>query len=207
MVKNKAYIITKVGGLYKRYGVKSVTMDDVARELAISKKTLYQYFKDKADLIRQVIRHELDLINEKISAVGERKDLNAIEALFSINVVMYEIIDTYNPALIYDIRKYYPDMFDEFQALRWNRMYKNIYENIKQGQTEGLYRKDMIAEIIAKVHVIRLQAKQDVMFEIAPYTRQDVYKEIFIYHLRGICSPAGIKFFEEKLTELKKQGR
>ncbi len=102
-------ILLRVYKLYNRFGIKSVTMDDVARELGISKKTLYQCVKDKSELVEKVVFfntiHHRDLIYKIVA-----QKHNAIEELLEVNRYMNEMLKEQNPTLDYDLRKYYPEI-------------------------------------------------------------------------------------------------
>ena len=100
-------ILGKVRELYMKYGIKSITMDDVARELAISKKTLYQYVTDKDDLVGKFIDNEIEIRQVQICKCF-RVGYNAIEELFEIAAFMNKLMREQNPATEYDLKKYYP---------------------------------------------------------------------------------------------------
>ncbi|TRZ69617.1 MAG: TetR/AcrR family transcriptional regulator, partial [Bacteroidetes bacterium] len=103
-------ILNNVSRLYHRYGIKSVTMDDVASHLSISKKTLYEFFHDKKDLVGQVLNSEHENNYLVFNEIQKRR-LSAIEELFEIYKSIKKMILDYNPSMDYDIRKYYPDLF------------------------------------------------------------------------------------------------
>ncbi len=203
MEKELLNILEKVSILYQKYGIKSITMDDVAREFGISKKTLYQYVTDKPDLVEKVML----LIAEKHNSFFKKlraKKINAIEELFEVNKYFTEMLKNYNPSMEYDLRKYYPDLFKKIYDVRRKRMYESIIRNMKKGIKEGLYRRDMDIEIIAKLHVSRIENMYDnEIFTNEELISTKVFNEIFIYHLRGIANVTGIKFLERKLKELK----
>ena len=202
MEKELLNILEKVSILYLKYGIKSITMDDVAREFGISKKTLYQYVTDKPDLVEKVML----LIAEKHNSFFKKlraNKINAIEELLEVNKYFTEMLKNYNPSMEYDLRKYYPDLFKKIYEVRRKRMYESIIRNMKKGIKEGLYRRDMDIEIIAKLHVSRIENMYDnEIFTTEELTSAKVFNEIFIYHLRGISNENGIKFLEEKLEEL-----
>ncbi len=203
MEKELLNILEKVSILYQKYGIKSITMDDVARELGISKKTLYQHVTDKTDLVEKVML----LIAEKHNSFFKKlraNKINAIEELFEVNKYFTEMLKNYNPSMEYDLRKYYPDLFKNIYEVRRKRMYESIIRNMKKGIKEGLYRRDMDIEIIAKLHVSRIENMYDnEIFTNEELISTKVFNEIFIYHLRGIANVTGIKFLERKLKELK----
>ncbi len=105
-------ILLKVSDLYTKYGIKSITMDDVATELGISKKTLYQYVTDKDDLVGKFIDNEIALRQEEICKCFQA-GFNAIEELFEISKFMNKLMKDQNPATEHDLKKYYPHHYQK----------------------------------------------------------------------------------------------
>jgi len=195
-------ILSKVGCLYKKYGIKSITMDDVSRELGISKKTLYQYVQDKNELVAQVIdldmEHQITIFNELFC-----KGLNAVDELFEVNKMVAQMIKNHNPSEEYDLKKYYPDQFQKIHKVRREEVYNHILSNLKKGKQEGLYKSELNEEIIAKVQLMRIENTFDnQIFTEDELLSSKAFLEIFIYHIRGIASDKGIKILEQKLIEL-----
>ena len=195
-------ILTKVKSLYSKYGIKSVTMDDVSRELGISKKTLYQYVKDKTELVEKIVELEI----EKYGCFFEEllsKKLNAIEELFEVQRMVARMLREHNPSQDYDLRKYYPELYAKVLKIRRERMYNNILCNLKKGKADGLYRSELNEEIIAKIQLLRVETTFDTeIFTIEEIISTKVFFEIFIYHIRGIANEKGIEVLEQKLKEL-----
>jgi len=192
--------LLRVYELYNRYGIKSVTMDDVSRELGISKKTLYECIEDKSELVKQVIemvyRYHVDKINEITT-----RDLNAIEELFEVNRYMTQMIKEQNPTLGYDLQKYYPELNQSLMQEQRQRMLDAIRLNLVKGIKEGLYRKEMNVDIILRLHMTRMEYRyQQDSFQLSDIDPQEVMREIFIYHLHGIANENGIKILNEKLN-------
>ena len=194
-------ILEHVYSLYNRFGIKSITMDDVARELGISKKTLYQFVKDKADLVEKVMvmnamRHGMEMA--KITA----KNQNAIVELLEVNAYMNVMMKEQNPTLDYDLKKYYPAIHKKLNAESKKKMLEAIRKNLIKGQQEGIYRQDMDVDVICKIHMTRMEYRYSAE-TISPeeLTSPRVIKEIFLYHLHGISNENGLKVLNEKLKE------
>jgi len=195
-------ILSKTLELYYKYAIKSVTMDDVARELGISKKTLYQYVANKKELVEKVIKSELERVAQMHSKI-KNMNLNAIEELFEVSKMMNEHLKKHNPALFYDLRKYYPKLYHEVRIHKRTKAYESVLRNLKKGISEGLYRKEIKAEIIAKLYISRMeQSYDDSIFSIEEITSIEVFNEILIYHLHGICNEKGLKILKNKLKDL-----
>ncbi len=202
-MENKHEIFEKVIVLYKKYGIKSVTMEDVSRELGISKKTLYNFIKDKEDLINQVIDHEFKLKENCFDRIIN-KDLNAIEQLFEVNNYMKEQIKYFSPSLDYDLRKYYPHIYNDLHKKKRESMFQSVRDNINQGKKEGIYREDVNPELIAKLYVGRMEnVHDDEYFPAEEFISPEAFKDLFIYHIRGIANEKGIKILEENIEKLK----
>ena len=196
-------ILEQVGRLYHRYGIKSVTMDDVAMHLGISKKTIYGFFSDKEDLVKQVLLFEYDQRCGSLTVIHAMK-LNAIEELLEVYKMLNTMLRDYNPSMEYDIRKYYPNLFLSIREIRRNQMFESVYNNLNQGKKEGLYRKELNSRIIAKLHVFRTESLFDTdMFTQEELSSFKMFHEIFVYHLQGVLSHAGRTFFENNFDKLK----
>jgi len=194
-------ILEQVYGLYNLYGIKSITMDDVARELGISKKTLYQYVDDKAELVEKVMVMNAGRHSREIAKITAKKQ-NAIIELLEVNAYMNEMMKEHNPTLDYDLKKYYPAIHRKLITESRNRMLEAIRINLVKGQHEGLYRTDMDVDIISKIHVTRLEYRYttDTVSHEEAVTPK-MLKEIFIYHLHGIANERGLEVLSEKLNQ------
>jgi TetR/AcrR family transcriptional regulator, cholesterol catabolism regulator len=195
-------ILAKVRCLYMKYGIKSVTMDDVARELGISKKTLYQYVKDKNELVNNVVELELEDKGKYFEKIC-RDNLNAVEEALEVNKIVSMILKNYNPSTEYDLKKYYPELYSKIAKVRRERMYNKMLGNLKKGKKEGLYRAELNEEFIAKMQLSWIETAFDNEFlthdeMLSP----KLFFEFFIYHIRGIANEKGIAILEQKLKEL-----
>jgi len=202
MNEDQKKILLKVRDLYMRYGIKSITMDDVARELGISKKTLYLFVSDKDDLVGKFVDIEIENKQKEICSCF-KQNLNAIEGLFDISIFMDKTMKEMNPSVEYDLKKYHPQHFEKIVKARREGMYKYILLTLRQGKEEGLYREDMNEEIIAKLYLSRVENVHFTdLFTVEEFTSIKLFIEIIIYHVRGIGSDKGIKVLENKIKEL-----
>jgi AcrR family transcriptional regulator len=204
MIEDFRNILLKVRELYMKYGIKSITMDDVARELGISKKTLYQFVSDKDDLVGKFIDNEIEQRQEEIFKCF-KIGFNAIEELFRISAFMNKMIREQNPATEYDLRKYYPHHYQKIVKSRRERMYNYILLNLKKGKEEGLYREDINEEIISKLYLTRSENNNlRELFTIEEFTSNTVFVELLTYHVRGIATEKGIIVLEKMIKEINK---
>ncbi len=192
-------LLQKITKLYFQYGIRSVTMDDLAREMGMSKKTLYVHFKDKDDVVDKVLMHHLQ--NHRCNmAFLEMKNKNAIDQLLNISKFLIEHVQKVNPTVNYDLMKYYPATWQKVIAYKNESVNNYIKANILKGIEEGLFRDDFNVEIIAKIYAMRLDmVGNDEWLTKKIYTFDEIFNTIFIYHLRGIASKKGLTYLEEKI--------
>ncbi|MBN1144880.1 MAG: TetR/AcrR family transcriptional regulator [Bacteroidales bacterium] len=195
-------ILKKVLFLYRKYGIRSVTMDDVSHELGISKKTLYQYVRDKDALVRQVIELEMSSqLNLLIDSCKE--DLNAIEELVEIARCINYMLKEYSAVAEYDLKKYYPDLYIMLRKVRKERILKFILDNMVKGKNEGLYRENMNIDILSRISLSHIDSMFDSeVITITEFLERPFFLEYFEYHLRGIVNASGLKILEDQLQKL-----
>jgi AcrR family transcriptional regulator len=198
-------ILEKILSMFTRYGIRSITMDDIARELGISKKTLYHGFEDKNDLINRVIDYDI-IMNRKFMEELNRTDFDAIEELFYVNERIHQEGFSYSPTFYYDLKKYYPETYDRWLEEKRENMFGLIVGNLQKGKQEGVYRKEIHEHTIGKLYMARMEMLNslevsDVLQTITP----EFMQEIFIYHLHGICNDQGLKTLAEYMKNSDKQ--
>jgi AcrR family transcriptional regulator len=177
-------------------------MDDVSRELGISKKTLYQFVADKEDLVGKFIDFEIKLRQEEICRCF-KTGFNAIEELFEISIFINRLMRNQNPATEHDLKKYYPDQYQKTIKSRREGMYNYILTNLKKGKKEGLYREDMNDEVIAKLYLARSENIHfNELFSVEEFTSFNLFLELITYHVRGIATEKGIVELEKKIKRL-----
>lgn len=190
-------ILEQAGELFKRYGIKSLTMSDIARELKISKKTLYKYVTDKNDLVIKSMAIVLDKQECEFEAINEKVE-DPIEELIQITRLAEKHLKSIHPSVIFDIQKFHPQAWEQFECHKDHHIYLSVIDNLERGKKKGLYRKELDSEIIAKIFISRF----DILFnpEIFPHSEFDlakVNKEMMNYHLHAILSKKGKKQLEE----------
>ncbi|MFN0274148.1 MAG: TetR/AcrR family transcriptional regulator [Chitinophagales bacterium] len=183
--------------LFMRYGIKSVTMDDVSRELGISKKTLYQYVENKDALICKVTKSHFACENKVVEQIIHQAK-TAIDEMFGIATWMNQMSKNLNPGLLFDLRKYHPDAWQIYIDHRNNEIYNHIKHNLQRGIKEELYRENLHVEVLTRIYIARAEMFLD--HEIFPYDKFPPEKTfpIFLdYHIRGIATQKGIKYLEK----------
>jgi AcrR family transcriptional regulator len=186
-------ITEKAQELFFRYGLKSVTMDDIATHLGMSKKTIYQYYTDKDALVDAVVQKEID--NDVIECAGHRQKCeNAVHEVFLALDMMQEMMSTMNPVIIFEMQKYYPSAFKKMNDHKNKFLYKVIRENIELGIKEEMYRPDINPDILAKFRIesIFIAFNPD-LFPSSKYSLFQIETHMMEHFLYGICTAKGIK--------------
>mgnify|MGYP000409794714 CR=1 FL=1 len=182
--------------LYLKYGVKSVTMDDVAKYLGVSKKTLYQYVSNKVELIDKCLIFYFEEHMRDINLIIKTTS-NPIDELLSIDKNVCQEANKRNPSLFFEIQKYYPAIYKKLMQLNGKYVYQTLIKNLELGIEMGLYRDDMDIEIIAKLYVSRIDNLIDTdLFPIEEFDFNELVDQNFKYHLRGIVSRKGLDYLE-----------
>ncbi|MGV3546293.1 MAG: TetR/AcrR family transcriptional regulator, partial [Pedobacter sp.] len=199
----KDYIIDGADKLFCQYGFKSVTMDDIAKHLGISKKTIYQNFKDKNELINILIRDRIvnqDLQMNKCFDASE----NAVQELYFGMQDMDYFLATMNPMLFYDLQKYHQEAWLKFIAFKEKEIGKKILENLERGKQEGLYRAEINNEIIARMRLDQIDVvfTQNGHYDTNKNSLSSIMVEITRHFLFGICNNEGIKLIHKYDEEL-----
>ncbi len=201
MDQKEQEIIEQALQLFTRYGIKSVTMDEFSRHIGISKKTLYQYFADKNELVEKTIQA---LIKKNVCNIEEieNKHLNAIEELFEIYRIVNEMIKSHNPVLEFDLQRYFPTIFKKLRELHRNNTYNMMLANLNKGKAEELYRTDLKVEILAKLNLMRTEyiMHSDLVTQEEMHSKS-FFHEIFKYHVFGIISQKGWVYLKENYPE------
>lgn len=190
-------IINKAENLFLKLGIRSVSMDDLCREMGISKKTLYQYFENKDALVKQVIKTHVEREQKEINQfVNNSKD--ALDELNKIGLMVIKNIEDVSPSALYDLQKYYRASFDILMKEQNEFVYSCFFQNIKRGISEGLFRSDFNPEIVARIFssssffLVEALSDPSIIF-----TRKQMIKELYNYHVRGIATPKGVKLWEK----------
>lgn len=201
--QEKELLLISISELFMKFGIKSLTMDDISRNLGISKKTLYQITTDKKDLVKQCIDLMINMEN-KMLCEYQKINGNAIDEMLLINVHIGMKFQKIQPAVLFDLQKYFPEAWKEIENHKYCTILEVVKDNIEKGKSEGLYRETINAEIVAKIYI----GLVDKMFEpdfflLAKKSIEELYIEIAGYHIRGIASDKGLKYLQKKLIDEK----
>jgi TetR/AcrR family transcriptional regulator, cholesterol catabolism regulator len=193
----KEKILKGAEELFTKYGVRSISMDDIARHLAVSKKTLYQHFADKEDIVTMSCKAHLERHAgefEEIKATAK----NAIEELAKISVFLKRSMADMNPSLLFDLQKYHPRAWKEWVKHKNEFIRSSVVRNIKQGIEEGYFRADINPEIIAAVRLELVQiAFDEDIFPREQFRLPEVQMQIFDHFVYGLATDKGRKLYQK----------
>lgn len=199
MDEKRLEILERASHVFMKYGIKSVTMDDLSRELGISKKTFYKYFEDKNDIVRSIIELKVQMDRALCSNTMCQSE-NAIDQLINISRLVIEHIGNVNPTVFYDLQKYHADAWQIMTQHKWEFVLSMIRENIEQGIKEKIYRDNLDPEIIARLYVgsTDMILNGDV-FPWPEFKFQNVFTEMIRFHIKGMASDKGIEYLRKRL--------
>jgi AcrR family transcriptional regulator len=183
--------------LFFKFGIKRVTMDDIAKELGMSKKTIYQYYKEKDDLIYQLCVVEMQKHEATFRNI-EKQSNDPIHEIVLISNTMSEMMQHINPVFFLDLQKFHPTAFHEFKKLKDDFALKDLQRNIKSGKELGVYRNDVDEEFAAKYRLAQIDM---LMFgsyfsyeKISFSQSHQLLLDMFVY---GICTLKGYQLINE----------
>lgn len=203
-------ILQKATDLFLSYGIRSITMDEIALQLGISKKTIYHYYEDKNELVNAVILRILDH-NRNCCEAYKISSKNAIHEVFLAMEMVQEMFDNMNPSLIYDLEKYHPATFEKFNQYKHNFLSKVIKQNLEWGIKEELYRHSINTGIttIIRLETMMLPFSANV-FSRSKFNMAEVHQELIEQYLFGLATLKGykliLKYKEERIKNKSHEG-
>ncbi|MGQ3013103.1 MAG: TetR/AcrR family transcriptional regulator [Flavobacteriales bacterium] len=200
-VEKKEYIAEKALQLFMRMGIKTVTMDEIAAQAGVSKKTLYLYYADKETLVNELLNGFLDghICELKIGAT-EASD--AIEEYYTAVTLVIRDYTRIHPAAIHDIQKYYGNLWQRMQQHSKEFVRSFVEANLRRGIAEGLYRKDLNVPMVAEFYsVFELSLFHMIDNHKPVFNHVDLFREYITYHLCAITNDNGRKVMEKLLKK------
>lgn len=183
--------------MFQRYGLRAMTMDDVCRELSMSKKTLYQYFSNKADLVDQAVRFVFWGHQETMDRIGAEHE-NAIDRMINRYAFLMRMIESHGPNMMFPLKKYYPKTFEWLFAQRQQTMMAALVQTLKDGQAQRLFRDDLNVDLVARIHFTTMVglADSDLNAESMAERRELIWTAISLF-IRSISTAQGLHYFNE----------
>ena len=198
-MNTKQKILIQARAMFMRYGMKSITMDDLSRELAVSKKTLYEHVESKADLINKVIEYDFEMTFKELARILSSSK-NAMDEMLELGRFVIKQLRDISPSTWYDLQKYYREGYVKMMEFHNEHVYVIIKNNLERGINDGLYRNDLNIDIVAKLYTANTLAVVDENhFPLKKYNRENLFTEYMHYHLHGIASDEGLKYLETNI--------
>jgi len=198
----KLNIVEKANSLFRTFGIRGVTVDDICRECGISKKTIYNYYSDKQSLANEAIKYHYNNLYKEIKSIINLTG-NSIETFFKISSHFRETLNDTTPLFVHDLKKFHPDLYKNHQDYKEKLFEKSIQKVLKKGKEEGLVRDDINDKIVSKLRIemIEIGFNQDV-FPLIKYDYRDIQLISFDLFLRGVVTSDGLKVYEKFLKKI-----
>lgn len=200
LMDNRLRIVEEAALMFRTYGIRAVTMDMLANQMGISKRTIYELFRDKEELLDGVIK----LMTEKQSDVLSKtlnESENVIEAIFKILDLMRDHFKTMSPAFLLDIKKYQHKMLANYDGKSEMHFFGFNEEVVRKGIKEGVFRKDIDVTIINQcLFEVSKMSNDTELFPSDDFHKNDIIRNVYINYLRGISTQKGLDLirFHEK---------
>ena len=196
-METKERILTATHELFMKYGIRSISMDDIAKHLAISKKTIYQAYKDKDELVHELMKEKLKE-DEKDFKELEKESANVIEEFFNIMKHMGKVISQVNPSVFYDLQKHHPKTWNLFKEFKENCILKMVEEALMRGTKEGLIRQDINVKILSRLRMEQIEMGFNAsVFPPDKFRILDVQLSMIDHFLHGVCTLKGHKLINK----------
>jgi AcrR family transcriptional regulator len=183
--------------LFLKAGIKSVTMDDIAKHLGMSKKTIYQFFKDKNELVFALVRKKLQDDEDQMCAIISKSG-NVIEEMINMMKCSEEIFSRINPIVVHDLQKYHPEAWKQFQNFKADVLVHTLEELLTKGIKQGYIRPDIDVKIIARMRVMQVEMGfNTAVFPVAEFNTWKVQQQFLEHFNYGICTLKGYKLLNE----------
>lgn len=192
----KNQILIKAEELFLRYGIRSITMNDIAVQLGISKKTIYQHFPHKEAIVLSIVQKHLEH-NKQNCLTYKQTAQNAIQEIFLNFDAVETLLQSMNPAVIFDLKKYHPAVFEKFLQHKNNFLYQVIYDNLVRGIKTLLYRKDIQVEVVSRFFINNIVLNSFEWFPTPKTSFVEIEQELKLLFLHGIATAQGLKIINQ----------
>ncbi len=199
----KKRIIEEAGNLFFKYGVKRITMDEVSNRLGMSKKTVYQYFKDKNELVSEATRLHLEKEKVEFDDIYQNSS-NSIDELYSVSKCVRKSINDLNPTVLFDLKRFYPRSYSHWLEFKEDHVFQSIINNLERGIKDGHFRKDLNTEVLANLRLWEIQSLFDSeSFPREKFDFREVQMQLFNHFVFGIVTEKGRKLYTEYIEKEK----
>lgn len=195
--EQKEKLLRGADDLFMKYGLRSVSMDDIARHLGVSKKTIYQHFADKDEVVASVAKAHMLRQKNQFEHIAD-KSKNAVEEMVKISFCLKENMKNINPSVLFDMQKYHQSAWVEWLKFKQDFIRENIIRSLKQGIEEGYFRDDVNLEIMATMRLEQVQmAFDNNLFPREKFSFTDVQAQLFDHYIHGLFTDKGRKLYQK----------
>jgi len=196
-LETKETIVNTAHDLFLRYGFKHITMDHIAQEIGISKKTIYQFFKDKKELVYVATKHSFAEEAQMIEEVT-KNSTNAVHELFMVSQHLREKMSKMHPFILLDLKRYYRNAWNLFKECKEDIFQSQIYKLLVRGIAEGNFRKDIDPKVLTAMRMSQVEMvfDQDV-FPADEFDFRTVQFQLLDHFIHGILTDKGRKVYNE----------
>jgi AcrR family transcriptional regulator len=196
-METKDRILQGAKELFFKFGIKSITMDDIAKHLAMSKKTIYQFYSDKNEVVEKLMVQEMETNEQEFQAIADQAP-NVVEEVFAMMKHMSVMFSQMNPNLFYDMQKYHPNAWKLFQQFKENFIERMVEESVQKGIKQGLVRSDINTKIMARLRMEQVEMGFNPnSFPPDKFKMGDVQLALLDHFLHGICTIKGHKLINK----------
>ncbi len=197
----KQRIIEGAGNLFFSRGIRRVTMDELARDMGMSKRTIYEHFSDKTELLLAMQVHYQKVHQRCLRDILEGSE-HVMEVIIGLLRYGLEAFNNVNPLYLEDLRKFYPDIWEENIKKGRESNQKQMQELLERGKKEGLFRPDINSQLVARILYEQINLlHSDEAFPKDEFPRNELFENMFLNFARGISTPKGMKVLEELLEK------
>ena len=203
MSSMKQRILSATHELFMKYGIRSVSMDDIAKHISISKKTIYQSYKDKDELVHELMKEKLTVDKKEFHDL-EKESANVIDEVFNIMKHMGRVMGKVNPSVFYDLQKYHPETWKLFKDFKETFILNMVENTLVRGIKQGYIRSEINVKILARMRMEQIEMGfNPAIFPPEKFQIIDVQLSMIDHFLYGICTLKGHKLINKykQITE------
>jgi TetR/AcrR family transcriptional regulator, cholesterol catabolism regulator len=190
-------ILKETGVMFFRHGIRTITMDDIASMLGISKKTIYLYYRDKGELVKSFTDTELKLQENEMFNI-RRESTDAVDEILKLMIHLGNFLNRVNPAVFYDLQKYHPLSWNSFKVFKEKVIIGFVEDNLKRGIHKELYRKELKIKILARLRIEEVEMGfNPSIYSPEKFRITDIQLALIDHFLHGIVTIKGFKLIEK----------
>ncbi len=200
----KARILRGAEELFMRYGIRSVSMDDIARQLGISKKTLYQHVTEKEELVLEVAHLNFER-NKTLVECACNEARNPVEKLAMLSMCIRSTLESVNPSVLFDLQKFHPQAWNAWLDFKRGYLRESIISLLKEGIEQGYVRKEIDPEVMASMRIEMVQIAFNSELFPGNYTFGQIQEQLYDHFVYGLVTDKGRKLYQKYKSRINQQ--